>query len=99
MTRERELAIRAAVGGSRARIVRQLFTESAVFAIAGSALGLVLAWWLVRLLPAIAPPRLPRLDGVEIDGSVVSFWALTTLLAAVAAGFAPAVPRRACRTL
>jgi putative ABC transport system permease protein len=91
VTRQRELAIRAAVGGSRARIMRQLFTESAVFSIAGSALGLVLAWWLVRLLPAIAPPRLPRLDGVDLDGSVVMFWALTTLLATVAAGLAPAV--------
>ena len=90
VTRQRELAIRAAVGGSRARIARQLFTESAVFSIAGSALGLVLAWWLVRLLPAVAPPRLPRLDAVELDGSVVMFWALTTLLAAVAAGLAPA---------
>ena len=90
VTRQRELAIRAAVGGSRARIARQLFTESAVFSIAGSALGLVLAWWLVRLLPAIAPPRLPRLDRVDLDGSVVMFWALTTLLATVAAGFAPA---------
>ena len=81
VTRQRELAIRAAVGGSRARIVRQLFTESAVFSIAGSTLGLVLAWWLVRLLPAIAPPTLPRLDAVALDGSVVLFWALTTLLA------------------
>lgn len=86
----REFAIRAAVGGSCARIVRQLFTESAVFAIVGSALGLVLAWWLVRVLPAIAPPTLPRLDAVELDGSVVMFWALTTLLATVAAGLAPA---------
>jgi putative ABC transport system permease protein len=91
VTRQRELAIRAAVGGSRARIARQLFTESAVFSIAGSALGLVLAWWLVRLLPAIAPPRLPRLNGVDLDGSVVTFWAVTTLLATVAAGLAPAV--------
>jgi putative ABC transport system permease protein len=91
VTRQRELGIRAAVGGSRARIVRQLFTESAVVSIAGSALGLMLAWWLVRVLPAVAPPRLPRLDGVELDGSVVMFWALTTLLAAVAAGLGPAV--------
>jgi putative ABC transport system permease protein len=91
LTRQRELAIRAAVGGSRARIVRQLFTESAVFSIAGSALGLVLAWWLVRVLPAIAPPRLPRLDGVTLDGTVMMFWALTTLLAAAAAGLPPAV--------
>jgi putative ABC transport system permease protein len=90
LTRQRELAIRAAVGGSRVRIARQLFTESAVFSFTGSALGLVLAWWLVRLLPAIAPPRLPRLDSVNLDGSVVMFWGLTTLLATVAAGLAPA---------
>ena len=90
VTRQRELAIRAAVGGSRARIVRQLFTESAVVSIAGSALGLMLAWWLVRLLPLIAPPTLPRLDGVALDGSVVMFWLLTTVLAVVAAGLAPA---------
>jgi putative ABC transport system permease protein len=91
VTRQRELAIRAAVGGSRGRIARQLFTESAVFAIAGGALGLVLAWWLVRVLPAIAPARLPRLDAVQLDGAVVSFWALATVLAAVAAGLAPAM--------
>ena len=90
VTRQRELAIRAAVGGSRARIVRQLFTESAVLSIAGSALGLALAWWLVHVLPAIAPATLPRLTAVTLDRSVVMFWALTTLLAAIAAGLAPA---------
>ena len=79
VTRQRELAIRAAIGGSRARIVRQLFTESAVFSIAGGALGLVLAWWLVRVLPARSRRRrLPRLDDVALDGSVVMFCALTT---------------------
>jgi putative ABC transport system permease protein len=90
VTRQRELAIRAAVGGSRARIARQLFTESAVIAIAGSTLGLLLAWSLVRGLPAIAPPSLPRLDRVALDRTVLMFWALTALLAAVAAGLAPA---------
>jgi putative ABC transport system permease protein len=90
VTRQRELAIRAAVGGSRARIVRQLFTESAVISIAGSTLGLVLAWWLVRLLPVMAPPTLPRLDGVALDSAVVTFWLLTTVLATLAAGLAPA---------
>jgi putative ABC transport system permease protein len=90
VTRQRELAIRAAVGGSRARLARQLFTESAVIAIAGSTLGLLLAWSLVRVLPAVAPPSLPRLDAVALDRSVAMFWALTALLAAVAAGFAPA---------
>ena len=90
VTRQRELAIRAAVGASRARIVRQLFTESAVVAVAGSALGLVLAWWLVRLLRALAPPTLPRLDSVALDGSAVLFWLLAAALAAIVTGLAPA---------
>ena len=91
VTRERELAIRAALGGTRARIACQLLTESAVFAIAGGTLGLLLAWWLVRLIPAIAPATLPRLDGVELDGSVVGFCVLTTWIAALAVGIVPAV--------
>ena len=90
VTRQRELAIRAAVGGSRLRIVRQLFTESAVFSVAGGALGLGLAWCLVRVLPAIAPARMPRLDDVALDGTVVMFWLATTSIAAVVAGLAPA---------
>ena len=56
-----------------------MFTESAVVSIAGSALGLTLAWWLVRLLPLVAPPTLPRLDSVGLDGSVMMFWLLTTV--------------------
>ena len=90
VTRQRELAIRAAVGASRGRIVRQLFTESVVFAVAGSMLGFALAWWLVRLLPAVAPPTMPRLDSVALDGSVVVFWLLAAALAAIATGLAPA---------
>ncbi len=91
MTRQRELAIRGAVGGSRARILRQLLTESAVFAIAGGVLGLAVAWSLVDLLPAFAPPRLPRLESVALDRSVVSFWVLATILTSLAAGPAPAI--------
>ena len=98
VTRERELAIRAAVGGSRARIVRQLFTESAVVSIAGGALGLMLAWWLVRLLPLIAPPTLPRLDGVALDGSVVVFWLLTTRARGRGGWARAGGPRRARRS-
>ena len=90
VTRQRELAIRAAVGASRARIVRQVFTESTMFATAGSALGFALAWWLVRLLPVVAPPTMPRLDSVALDRSVVVFWLLAAALAAVATGLAPA---------
>ncbi len=91
VSRQRELAIRAAIGGSRARIVRQLFTESAVFSMAGGALGLLLAWWLVRLLPLVAPAGLPRLDAVRLDGSVLMFCAIATALATFAVGIAPAV--------
>jgi putative ABC transport system permease protein len=91
VTRQRELAIRAAVGASRARMARQLFTESAVFSIVGGTLGLVLAWWLVRLLPVVAPVWLPRLDGVELDGSVVMFCTVSTSFVALAVGLAPAI--------
>jgi predicted permease len=90
VARQRELAIRAAIGGSRARIVRQLFTESAVFSIGGGALGLVLAWWLVRLLPRVAPAGLPRTENVALDGSVLVFCGLATLITAIAVGLAPA---------
>ncbi len=91
VTRQREMAIRVAVGGSRARIARQLLTESALFSIAGGALGLLLAWSLVRALPAIAPTRLPRLESIQLDTSVITFWALATLLATLAAGLVPAL--------
>jgi putative ABC transport system permease protein len=91
VTRQRELAIRAAIGGSGARIARQLFTESAVFAIAGGVLGLLVAWWLVRLLPVGAPASLPRVEGVALDASVLAFGALATALAALVAGVAPAL--------
>jgi putative ABC transport system permease protein len=90
VTRQRELAIRAAIGGSRARIVRQLFTESAVFATVGGAVGFLLAWQLVRLLPVVAPATLPRLDAVTLDRSVALFCALATGLVAFIAGLAPA---------
>jgi putative ABC transport system permease protein len=91
VARQRELAIRAAIGGSRARIVRQLFTESAVFGALGGALGLLLAWWLMGLLPAVAPARLPRIEAVTIDGSVLTFAALVTLLVTIAVGGMSAV--------
>ena len=91
LTRQRELAIRGAVGGSRARIMRQLFTESAVFSIVGGALGLAVAGQLVDLLPVIAPPRLPRLESVALDRSVLLFWVLATTLTTLVAGLAPAL--------
>jgi len=89
--RHRELAIRAALGGGRGRLVRHLLTESAVLAAAGGALGLGLAWALLRVLPLAAPAGVPRLAEVTLDGPVVAFAAAASFLAALVSGFAPAI--------
>jgi putative ABC transport system permease protein len=89
--RQQEFAIRTAVGGSRARLVRQVFTESATVAIAGSVLGLLLALWLVHAVRAIAPPTLPRLGDVAIDGPVLGLWGAATVFAILVTGLVPAL--------
>jgi putative ABC transport system permease protein len=81
-TRESELAVRTALGASRARVVRQLLTESVLLGLIGGVLGLLLATLGVRGLLAIAPPDLPRLEDVRVDGGVVLF----ALFAAIATG-------------
>jgi putative ABC transport system permease protein len=91
VSRQRELAVRAALGGSHARLLRQLLTEAAVFTSVGSTLGLLLAWWLVSILPAIAPSSLPRLEGVTFDRRALLLWSLITIVAGIVAGLAPAV--------
>jgi predicted permease len=91
VTRQRELAVRAALGGSRARILRQLLTEAAVVTGTGSTLGLLLSWWLMQIVPAIAPARLPRMEGIAFDRRALFFWALSTIVAAIMAGLAPAL--------
>ena len=90
-SREREIAVRAALGGGRGRIIRQLLTESVVFSIAGGALGVVLAWWGNGALVAMRPENLPRLESIGIDGTVLAFAAGTTVLAALLFGMAPAL--------
>jgi len=91
MARQRELALRAALGGSRARLIRQLLTESAVLAALGGAVGIGLASAFVRLLPLIAPERLPRLSDVTIDASVMTFALVASVFAAMVSGLAPAL--------
>ena len=88
--RQRELAIRAALGGSRSRLVRQLLTESLVLSAAGGAAGLALAWTLVRLLPLAAPARFPRLEAIALDGTTLLFAVTASVAAAVLSGLVPA---------
>ncbi|MCA1829357.1 MAG: ABC transporter permease, partial [Myxococcales bacterium] len=89
--RQRELAIRAALGSGRARIVRQLLTEAVLLALGGGALGVLLAAWGVDALVAVAPKTIPRLDEVRLDGAVVGFALAISLVSGVIAGVMPAI--------
>jgi predicted permease len=89
--REREFAIRTALGGARSRLVRQLLVESGLLALAGGAAGLLLAFGGIRLLIALRPANLPRLDTIAIDGPVLGFTALVAMTAALLFGLVPAL--------
>jgi len=88
--RGRELAVRAAIGGSRWRIVRQLVVESVVLAAVGGAAGLLLAQFGLDALIQLAPDGLPRVEAVSLDGTVVAFTALASFAAALTFGVLPA---------
>src|SRR5437763_3082361 len=89
--RQRELAIRAALGSGRGRILRHLLTEALLLALAGGSLGVLLAAWGLDGLVALAPPSIPRLDEVRLNGAVLAFALGISVAAGVIAGVVPAL--------
>ena len=89
--REREVAIRVALGAGRSRIIRQVLTESALLALAGGVAGLLLAVWGLKVLVALSPADIPRLDQTGIDGRVLAFTLAVSLITGLIFGLAPAL--------
>jgi predicted permease len=89
--RERELTVRAALGGGRSRLIRQLVTESLLLSAIGASLGIGLAVAAVRWLVAVLPPGIPRADEISVNGTVLLFTAVVAVLTGVLFGIVPAL--------
>ncbi|MFZ0969554.1 MAG: ABC transporter permease [Candidatus Acidiferrales bacterium] len=90
-SRAREFAIRAALGASQTRVIRQLLTESILLGLAGGTLGLILAEWGTRAALSVLPEALPRAEAVGLDGRVLFFTLAASILAGIVFGLAPAL--------
>ncbi|HET6975479.1 MAG TPA: ABC transporter permease [Pyrinomonadaceae bacterium] len=89
--RQKEIALRTALGASRLRVVRQLLTESVMLSLVSGVAGLALSIWLIKLLIAITPPNTPRVDEIGIDLRVFGFTLGVTILAGLLFGLVPAL--------
>ena len=90
-SRERELAVRAALGAGRSRLVRQMLVETALLFVAGGLLGLLLAHWGVKALIALDPEGIPRAGEIGVDGRVIAFTFLVSLATGLLFGLVPAL--------
>jgi predicted permease len=89
--RQRELALRTAIGASRRQLVRQLLVESTLIAAIGAALGVAVAWMLLTLIPSLAPQDFPRLDSIRLDRITLLVALVACAVAALASGLVPAL--------
>jgi putative ABC transport system permease protein len=90
-TRAGEMALRAALGAARTRLIRQLLTESVLISVLGGAAGLLLAFWGVKWLRGFLPPDIPRLERIQIDGVVLVFTLTISVIAGILFGVLPAL--------
>jgi len=89
--RQKEVALRHALGANRMRLVRQLLTESALLSVIAGIMGLLMAWWGSDLLKALAQDSIPRVSEITLDNRVLGFTLLVSLMTGVVFGLAPAL--------
>jgi predicted permease len=91
VARQKEIAIRTAMGANRVRIARQLMTESVLLALSGGVLGVLFSYWSLHWINILGPKSVPRLGAITIDGETLLFTFLLSLLSGILFGLAPAL--------
>ncbi len=88
--RRKDVAVRLALGSTRTRIAKQVLAEAGLLGVAGGALGVLLAQWGIDLLATLAPPELPRIESIRVDGAVLGFSIGVSVLTGIVFGVVPA---------